>query len=49
VETSPAIRIIPAQRLNQFQEARKHALLIHHLQSRFILPTVEEQERCDKV
>jgi isochorismate hydrolase len=49
VETRPAICIIPAQRLDQLEEARKHALLIHHLQSRFILPTVEEQERCDKV
>jgi hypothetical protein len=49
VETRPVIRIVPAQRLNQLEKARKHALLIHHLQSRFILPTVEEQERCDKV
>jgi isochorismate hydrolase len=49
VKTRPAIRIVPAQRLNQLEEARKHALLIHHLQSRFILPTVEEQERRDKV
>lgn len=49
METRPAIRIVPAQRLDQLEEARKHALLVHHLESRFILPTVEEQERRDEV
>ena len=49
VETRPAICIVPAQRLNQLKEARKYTLLVHHLESRFILPTVEEQERCDEV
>jgi hypothetical protein len=49
VETRPAIRVITAQRLDHLEEARKDTLLVHHLQSRLILPTVEEQERCDKV
>jgi hypothetical protein len=49
VETRPAIHLLLPQRLYQLEESRKRALLIHHLQRHFILPTVEEKKRRDQM
>jgi hypothetical protein len=44
VKTRSTVHLIPAQRLDQLEETREHALLVHHLESQFILSTVEEKE-----